>query len=239
MKKALVIVDVQTSFGKYYSYSYLKKVYSFIRNNTKNYEKIYSLYQPLIDIDLELAEDSMVSFITDNSIPICKMYDDNYTFSLINKDELDKYNSSLKFEYENKLERVVKLFKNLNTDTIKVSNGELLLRKLDYYILPERSHRVEFISNQMLDMIKDLQENKYEVDIIGGGLTKCVSITHDILNIKGIKCNVLDKLCYDIFFINSNKHDNIFKKKPSKSLFKKDLLNNDGFLRLIEMPISI
>lgn len=239
MKKALVIVDVQTSFGEYYSYSYLKKVYSFINKNGENYEKIYSLYQPLINSDLELSKDSMASFILENSIPVCKIYNDNYTFSLINKDELNKHSSSLIFKYENNLEKAVKLFKSLNTDTIEVSNGELLLRKVDNCIIPQRSHRVEFISKQMLDMIKDLQENEYEVDIIGGGLKKCVSITRDILNIKGINCNVLDKLCYDIFFVNSNRHDNILDKKPPKSTFKKDLLNIDGSLKLTELPVVI
>lgn len=239
MKKALIIVDVQTSYGEYYSYSYLKKLYSFMRNNAKNYEKVYSLYQPLVDRNLNFSTDSMVSFVSENSIPVCKVYDDDYSFSLINKDEVNDNSRSSIFINPEKLAKAVELFNSLNTNTIQVSNGELLMRKLEGSVLPGREYRIEFISKQMLDMIKELQENGYEVDLVGGGRTKCVEITDGILHAKGINTTVLNDLCYEIRFVNSNRHTNIFKKNPSKSMFRKDLLNIDGSLRVTEMPVEI
>lgn len=227
-KKVLVIVDIQKDYGEYFSYSYLKKVYSFLNKNRNKYEKIYMLYEPTFKTINNNPVDG-ISFITKDSIPICKLYNTEYSIKVTGLENEDK---------------IIELYKSENTDSIVYSEGEVMINDVSYNSYDNNGnatkhirYRIDFISNEMRKMIKEITNENYEVDLIGGGLSKCVKITQDILNKKNIKTNILKDYCYEIrHLVNRNRHDNIIFNKPPKGYFRKEFIDDEGFLKIIKLP---
>lgn len=210
--KVLLLVDIQEEYGCWFSWFYLLNTYKYVKRNKDKYDEILAIIEPKY----------VNGRYTSDRIPKCIL-------DLLTKPPLYKlYN--LKF-FADKLgieEDLVSLFPN---------NGVYSIKGKDFVFITQENgrHYGSYLSKglkKLLTLPKDT-----EIELIGGGRHKCVSLTYSILTQLGYSnVTITDKYCYDIYYICSNKHKNIFKTPVIKSFIEEYKVGNT--IELVEIPFD-
>jgi hypothetical protein len=206
----LLIVDIQMSMGHWFPGSYLSKIENFLRKNRQNYDAIYMIMEPVMTYEGSY-KDGKYTAVKADELP-------NFLLDYLSLPPF--YKAYNKFYWEQlKEEGQTKDEHFLNVPTFGIDG---------FYPMYEN----DGIRN-LLEQLKSATN----VDIIGGGLTKCVELTYKLLEFKKIPFQVLEKLCYEIRYVNTNRRDeNTFLANPIKSIHPR-LLNTEGKFATTEQPL--
>jgi hypothetical protein len=206
----LLIVDIQKSMGHWFPWSYLNKVDKFLRANRDKYDYIIMTMEPKFATNERGYMTMPYSFGAD-AVP----------FFILN---------SLTHE---------PLYKAYNGDfwgqTANTEEGyEVSLPSGRDSVTPYKM----YLNEGLRTLISHLS-GVSNVDIIGGGRTKCVDLTAKLLSFYNIPHHVLDEICYDIRIVNTNRRDeNTFETEPISSI-RKGLLGRDGKFPMVEVPLTL
>lgn len=218
--KVLLIVDIQKSMGHWFSWSYINKVYSFLKQNKENYDAIYML----MEANLNVGEEKLKNLNEASKEQIAEI------LNSMTYDEVPEFFSSYLL--------IKPIYKMYNQQLFSRAVELGLLPSSNFIMLPPNGYLrpYDMYINPDFSMLLYHLKRASQVDIIGGGLDKCAALTDRLLTHLGIKTNVIRSLCYDIRIINSNRRErNVFDTKPIKSL-SKDLLDDNGHFRMRKIP---
>lgn len=208
--KVLLIVDIQYSMGHWFSWTYLNKIDRFLHKHRSSYDKVLMIMEP--DLRRKAFEGGQAVadgkwFISGDKIPefIGRSLSIDPIYKAYNKDFWRELVRLGRVRMEN--------FVQVKTDSLE---GNYLI-----YLNAGLKRLLRFLS---------LTTN---IDIIGGGRSKCVKLTSSLLDRFNINHTVLEDYCYDIWYINSNRRDeNTFETQPTKATNKR-ILNTEGKIGLI------
>lgn len=211
----LLIVDVQKSMGHWFSWSYIVKLERFLRLNHQKYDAVYMIMEPRFsktESEGSVQFSGTELFLVSDRVPA--FFEEYLTrpplYKAYNKDYWEKVGKAGGVP-------------NANFVTLPPYRGEG--RPYKMYL------------NGGLRKLISLVKNAEKIDIVGGGLTKCVRLTHRLLNFYSIPNTVLSEYCYEIQYVNSNRRaENTFNTKPIASIRKK-LLNQDGTFKIKRVPL--
>ena len=206
----LLIVDIQVSMGHWFPATYLNKVSSFLRKNKNQYDAIYMLMEP--DFTYTGSYKNGRYSITGDQVP-------SFIVPYLSESPFYKaYN----YEY---WEQVMKDGTPLNNEFVDVPTEGI---KGNYTLY----------MNDELKRILTILQSATDVDIIGGGLSKCVKLTSKLLSHSNIAHQVIETMCYEIRVVNTNwRSTNALLTKPPKSI-QAGVLNSEGEISLTEYPLA-
>jgi hypothetical protein len=212
----LLIVDIQKSMGMWFTWTYINKVDRFLRLNSKNYDQVLMVMEP--------------HFARSSEPRMLKSCSGDYNYG---SDEIPsfllKYLSATPFykAYNKDFWEEEQKCNNCNQGTL-------------VQLTPEYEHDKGYpiyLNHGLRELLSSLS-GSINVDIIGGGITKCVALTSRLLNLYDIPNIVLEEVCYAIRFVNTNRRDeNTFSTKPIQSIPKR-ILGVNGKLEMTEIGLT-
>lgn len=220
--KSLVIVDVQRSMGHWFTWNYIKKLNSFLNNHAKEYDKVLMLVEP---------DTSEIKGFLRN----IRSADVETTLTYMRSVKEDEVPSFLLKHLTD--EPIYKMYSEYLFDRM-LELG--ILPKSDFIELPSagiKGYYRMYLTEGLKKLVNSLT-TATQVDIVGGGLLKCVSLTNKLLNYHNIPTNVLDSVCYDIRYVNTNwREQNVFDTKPTKAI-SKCLQSDEGYLNMTRIKTN-
>lgn len=184
MEKVLMIIDIQRNYKPHFAEEYIDSIGSFLKKNHTKYEDIIGI----IDLNHYSKESEHNTFFGDYVPKSIDKYINTYLFKeyelFLSYDAMDSQNvdyrvlDSIEYskEFEFKFGSVFKIY--------------------DKHALAKDSFSVYYLTPEVVRKLKILKGKK--ISIIGGGLSNCVKVTCEILEILNLDYEILTEYCYEI-----------------------------------------